>query len=149
MTEYNAHIEWDVRAVDDDQLVDALIDYHPAVSRGERGHVAATITLPAETLRQAATSALAIADAVAAQALDAAPVLALEILPTAEYDRRHGLEPMPELMSVTEAAEVLDVSRQAVLQRLESGSLPGTKVGKTWVVQAHALEAATAPKPTA
>jgi excisionase family DNA binding protein len=46
---------------------------------------------------------------------------------------------MPELVSVTEAAERLGVSRQAVLQRLASGSLPGTKVGTTWAVQERAL----------
>ncbi|MEK8226712.1 helix-turn-helix domain-containing protein [Oerskovia sp. M15] len=108
---------------------------------GARGHVAAEITLPAESLRQAATTALAIAETGAVRAaLDGADVLALEVLPTAEFDQRNGLDPMPELVSVTEAAEELDVSRQAVLQRLESGSLPGTKVGKTWVVQARALE---------
>lgn len=141
MTEYNAHIEWATRSGDDDELVDALVDYHPAVSRGARGHVSAEITLPAESLRQAVTTALAIAENGAVRAaLDGAEVLALEVLPTAEFDQRNGLDPMPELVSVTEAAEELDVSRQAVLQRLESGSLPGTKVGKTWVVQARALE---------
>jgi excisionase family DNA binding protein len=138
MTEYNARIEWATRTGDDD-LVDALVDYHPAVSRSERGWVEATVTLPAETLRQAATTALAIAEAASAAVLDGAAVLVLEVLPTPEFDERNGLVPMPELVSTTEAAEKLGVSRQAVLQRLESGSLPGTKVGKTWVVQARAL----------
>ena len=139
MTEYNARIEWATRTGDDDDLVDALVDYHPAVSRSERGWVEAHVTLPAETLRQAATSALAIAEAASAAALDGAGVLVLEVLPTAEFDERNGLVPMPKLVSVTEAAERLGVSRQAVLQRLESGSLAGTKVGKTWVVQEGAL----------
>jgi len=139
MTEYNARIEWATRDGDDDDLVDELVDYHPAISRSERGWVAADLTLPAETLRQAATTALAIADAASAAVLDGAAVLALEVLPTAEFDQRNGLVPVPELVSVTEAAERLGVSRQAVLQRLESGSLPGTKVGKTWVVQERAV----------
>jgi excisionase family DNA binding protein len=141
MTEYNARIEWATRTTDDDDLVDELVDYHPATSRSERGWVEATITLPAETLRQAATTALAIAEAASAAVLDGAAVLVLEVLPTAEFDERNGLAPMPELVSVTEAAERLDVSRQAVLQRLEAGTLPGTKVGKTWVVQAAAVSA--------
>lgn len=40
------------------------------------------------------------------------------------------------MVSVTEAAERLDVTRQAILNRLETGSLAGQRVGKTWVLPA-------------
>lgn len=92
---YNAHLEWDARSVDDDKLIDALVDYHPATSRSGRGRVCADFTIPAESLHQAAVSALAIADA-AVRLLNSAPVLNLEVLPTAEFDQRYELEPMPE-----------------------------------------------------
>jgi excisionase family DNA binding protein len=139
MTDYNARIEYATRDDVDDDLLDALAPYHPATGRGVRGHVAAIITLPAENLVQATRTALAVAeDAIAAE------VLAIEVLPTAEFDARNGLDPLPELLSVTEAAERLGVSRQAVLQRLESGSLAGTKVGTTWVVQAAQVSRANA-----
>jgi excisionase family DNA binding protein len=142
MTDYNARIEYATRDGDDDDLIDALAGYHPAIARAPRGWVEAIITLPAETLRQATTTALAIAEVAGRAALAGAEVLALEVLPTDEFDARNGLAPMPALMSVTEAAAELGVSRQAVLQRLEAGSLPGTKVGNAWVVQAAAVHAA-------
>lgn len=128
--EYNARIEYETREDIFDDLMAALADYHPAIARSERGWVEAHITLPADTLRQAVTTALAIAEAASA-----VPVLAIEVLPTAEFDARVDLVEVPELVSVTDAAELLGVTRSAVLQRLESGSLPGTKVGKTWVIQ--------------
>lgn len=128
--EYNARIEYQTREDIDDRLLDALADYHPATGRAPRGWVEAIITLPAENLRQAATTALAVAEAA-----HVAPLLAVEVLPTAEFDARHGLTPLPDLVSVTEAALLLGVSRQAVLQRLERGTLAGSKVGDTWVVQ--------------
>ena len=132
--EYNARIEYETREDITDDLMAALIDHHPAITRSGRGWIEAHITLPAETLRQAVTTALAIADSASNVA-----VLAIEVLPTAEFDARVDLEAMPELVSVTDAAELLGVSRSAVLQRLESGSLPGTKVGKTWVLQKGAI----------
>lgn len=141
MTDYNAQIEFRTRKDIDDLLIDRLTDYHPATGRSPRGWVEVTVTLPAENLRQAMNTALAVAEGT-----HVAPVLGIEVLPTAEFDARNGLAPMPELASVTEAAQLLGVSRQAVLQRLESGSLAGQKVGSTWVVQrGHILPADPAP----
>jgi excisionase family DNA binding protein len=134
MTRYNARIEYATREPVDDHLIHALIDYHPATGRSPRGWAEVTITLPSESLRQATVTALALAEA--ALAVD---VLALEVLPTDEFDARLGLTPLPEIVSVTEAAEKLGVSRSAVLKRLESGSLPGQKAGSTWVVRADAV----------
>lgn len=135
MTQYNAHVEWaaphDDGRVDD--LVDALTDYHPAVGRSDLGHTEAIFTLPADTLRQAAGTALSIAEA-------HGEVLVLEVLPTDEFDKRHGLVPMPALLSVPEVAEALKVSPQAVRQRVESGSIPATRVGKHWLVQASVVD---------
>lgn len=134
MTAYNARVGYRTREPVDEQLLEQLAPYHPATSRSLGGWVEVTFTLPAETLRQATATALAVADA----ALDA-EVLTLEVLPTAEFDARLGLAPLPELLSVTEAAEKLGVSRTAVLKRLESGSLSGQKIGSTWVVPADAV----------
>lgn len=134
MTKYNARFEYRTREPIDDRLIHALIDYHPATGRSPRGWAEVTITLPSESLRQATVTALALAEAALAVEL-----LVLEVLPTDEYDARLGLAPLPEIVSVTEAAAKLRVSRQAVLQRLESGSLPGKKAGNTWVVHADAL----------
>lgn len=59
--EYNARIEYDERRGVDADLLDALTDYHPATSRSPLGRVEVTITLPAESIRQAATTALSVA----------------------------------------------------------------------------------------
>lgn len=134
MTEYNARFEYRTREPVDDHLIHALIDYHPATGRSPRGWAEVTISLPAETLRQATVTALALAEAALA-----VEVLVIEVLPSAEHDARLGLAPLPELLSVTETAARLGVSRTAVLKRLESGSLTGQKIGSTWVVPADTL----------
>lgn len=141
MHEHNARIEVSRRDIADawaERVVDALAGYGPAVSRGPTGCAEVIITVPATDLRQAFITACALArDATESE------VVAAEVMTTAEWDRRHGLEPLPELLSVTQVADALGVSRQAVLQRLESGSLSGVKVGNAWVIQAPVVTAAT------
>lgn len=58
----------------------------------------------------------------------------LEVMPQAEFVTRSESEVLPPLVSVPQAAELLGVSRQAVLDRAQRGTLPGTKVGDTWVL---------------
>jgi predicted DNA-binding transcriptional regulator AlpA len=57
------------------------------------------------------------------------PLIALEVLPTADFDRREGLTPVPELIGADDAADLLGISRQAVLKRYNTGALPGHRVG--------------------
>ena len=38
------------------------------------------------------------------------------------------------LLSVSEAAEMLEVTRQRVLAMINNGKLDGVKVGNTWIV---------------
>ena len=45
---------------------------------------------------------------------------------------------LPELLSVSEVAQRRGVSRQAVLQRIESGKLPARRVGSIWAIPAVA-----------
>lgn len=51
---------------------------------------------------------------------------------------------MPALMSVTEVAAALGITRQAVLLRAGAGQLLGAKVGNTWVFRAAVVERASA-----
>ena len=141
-TMYNVEAELDIRDVEEraEQLVDDLAGYHPAASRSPVGNAQVIISLPAETLRQAFNTALAVIEQ-----STGARVLVAEVMTTAEFDRRLGLEPMPEMLSVAEAAAELEVTPQAVRQRLASGSLAGTKVGGTWYVPRSALVAPTHP----
>jgi len=119
---------------DIDAVLDALIDYHPAIGGDATGEAHVVITLPAEGLDQAISTARALF----------APLrpLGLEVVPTELWDRRVGIPRVPELLSVTDVATRLGVTRQAILQRIESGSLPAVKVGKGWAVPAAAVPAA-------
>lgn len=138
---YNAVITFDSRdAKVIDAIMDALKDHHVAATSHPLGYVQATITLPADTVRQATTTALALADTVTHPTRGfAVPVLSIEVLPTDVFDAMLGVEATPELLSVTQAAEQLKVSPQAVRERLERGTLPGIKIGATWAVYAAAL----------
>lgn len=134
---HTVRVELDTRDDIDTQLATALSAYHPTLSRGPRGHVIVAITLPADTVVQAVHTAVA----VVAQATGT-DVLTVEALPAEESAKRAGLTPVPPLLSVSEAAAQLGVSRQAVLQRIDSGSLPATRIGSTWAVPEAGLSQA-------
>lgn len=53
------------------------------------------------------------------------------------YDK--GWEPTPELVSVAEAAELLGISRQRVLQKINAHQLPATRVGRDYAIPRTAL----------
>ncbi|NHN55748.1 helix-turn-helix domain-containing protein [Calidifontibacter sp. DB0510] len=133
MTSYTATVETAARRTpaDLDAAIDALEAYHGAIGTSVLGRLEATITLDAETLRQATQTAVA----VVADALGS-PAVAVNVAPTADVDRAQGRPPIPELLSVADAAERLGVTRQAILQRIDSGAIAATKVGKAYVVRA-------------
>ncbi|WP_404316310.1 helix-turn-helix domain-containing protein [Prescottella equi] len=140
---YNVVAELDV-AFDEhtvDQLIEPIADHSGSVGRSELGRTEVVFTLPAESIRQANTTALAI--------LDRYPftLLSLRVLTTDDYDRITDAIELPPLVSVTEAANALGVSRQGVLKAINTNKLPATRVGDTWVlreaaVQAHARRSA-------
>lgn len=49
-----------------------------------------------------------------------------------------------ELLSVTQVAQLLGITRQAVLKRIRAGRLEATKVGRNYVVPAEAVHGAPA-----
>lgn len=123
-----------------DALVDALAGYHPAVGASDRGRFEVVITVLAESLRQASTTGLAIL----AHALPDREVVAYEVLSTKDFDERNGIEYLPDVVGVSEAAEIMGVSRQRVLQLVEAGSLPHARAGKAVVIpRAAAVKRAT------
>ncbi|AEI11801.1 excisionase family DNA-binding protein [Cellulomonas gilvus] len=148
-TSYNARVDLDrpaPRGHDDpwvDQVIAELDGYGPAVSRSWDGRTSIDLTLPATDVRQAVTTTLALV----AHAAGAVAVTGLEVLTTEALDRRPATKPMPDLLSVTEAAEQLGVSRQAVLQRIEAGKLAAARVGTTWAIPADAVAVLQAERP--
>ncbi|WP_032380932.1 helix-turn-helix domain-containing protein [Rhodococcoides fascians] len=140
MTNFNVVAELDVPMESiTDELTDDIMAkievYHGTLGRSPLGRAQLTLTLPADTLRQASATAWA----VLADAFPARTVLSMNLLLTDDFDRVHGLEPIPDLLSVSEAAGEMGVSRQRVLQLISTGSLPATKVGNAWLVPSIAV----------
>lgn len=145
---YNARIELDSRDHDEaavDVLMDVVAEYDGVVARAVHGgRVELIFTVPADTIRQAVITALSVVLATGHQ------VYALEVLPTDEFHRRIDATPMPELLSIPQAAEQLGVTRQRALQLVNGGQLAGVKVGDAWVLPRAAVAAraaASAPQP--
>lgn len=114
-----------------DAILDELAGHHPAVVAGPTGEAEIVITLPADDLTQAIATARAL--------LTRHRPIGLEVIPTDMWDKRQDTAPVPELLSVTDAANRLGTTRQAVLQRIETGSIPATKVGLSWIIPAATL----------
>ncbi|OYO16651.1 DNA-binding protein [Enemella dayhoffiae] len=137
MTNYNAILTIDKPYVGawvepfTDRVHEQFRRYSPATAGGRDGRAQVIITLPATTLEQATQTATALL--VEGEDWPAEPC-GLEVLTTELYDRLGGFTLMPDLVSISEAAEQLGISRQAVLQRIESGRLPASKVGSAWVI---------------
>lgn len=139
-TDYNLTVETTHRYTVEvaEQLLDALADYHPAVGRTSRNRLEVIVTLPAADLRQAIATGLAVVE----RAAHPAKVTSVEAMTTKEFDARTDVDDpveIPELVSITEAAAALGVTRQAVHQRIEAGTLPATQIGKTWVIPKSAI----------
>src|SRR4051794_22459074 len=100
---------------DGEQLLDALDGYSPAVAHAP-GRATVIFTLPAEDLAQATRTGLALLQANVDHEL-----LSIEVMTTEDFDRREGLDVLPELVSVPDAAEMLGTSRQAVQQQIDRG----------------------------
>lgn len=125
MKMYNAVVEVDRKdAADVDALMDQLEHHHPAVGISPRGWLEARISLPAETLTQACTTATLIVEAATGAA-----AIACEVMTEDEFDAREGFEPVPDLLGVTEAAEILGVSRQRIDQLVHAGKIQSIPVG--------------------
>lgn len=112
-------------------VLPSLDDYAPRASADAGGAARVTITVPADTLGQAIRTAEAV--------FAPSRPTGLEVIPAGLAERRRAGVEVPALLSVTEAAERLGVSRQAVLQRVESGTLAATRIGNAWAIPAAAL----------
>jgi len=117
-----------------DQLMTDLEQLHPAVSTSPRGWLTVTITIPAEHVGQAVTLAIAAVEQAAGH-----PTIAVTAMTETEADAREGWETPSELVSVKEAADILGVSRQAVLDRIARHTLPASKVGRGYTIPRAAL----------
>lgn len=140
---YNALIEVNERTPLTPQRVDTLMeaisDYHGTVSQHPRGWVTLRITHPAENLTQATRTAILIAE----HATDA-HAIRCDVMLEEEFDLRNGFDTAPELITLSEAARVLGISRQAVLKQVNDGKWKtARKVGTDWTLALSELDSRT------
>lgn len=89
MEMYNALVEVDAtQVVHVDELMARLAAYHPAVGISPRGWLEARVSLPAESLVQACTTAVAVVEAAALTV-----AIACEVMTEAEFEVREGFGP--------------------------------------------------------
>jgi excisionase family DNA binding protein len=143
MEHYNLRAELSVRRPSPrtteelfDRIVDDLAEFSAAASISERGRVEVVITIPGDTLRQAVQVGLAVLTGAGLE-----PVR-VEAMTTAEWDASNGVtDRVPELLSVTDVATMLGLTRQGVLHRINTGDLPAKKVGREYAIPADAVKA--------
>lgn len=132
---YAATVEVAKQDYDSDEVMNRLASFHAGLGQSERGWASATITLPAESLDQAAHMAtVLIAAAFGTEAI------ACEVMTEHERDARQGWSSTPsELVSVTEAAELLGITRQGVLDGIKHKRFQAEKVGREWTINRASL----------
>jgi predicted DNA-binding transcriptional regulator AlpA len=123
VAEFAAHVTTDIEQVSDEQLDDLVDALAPVAGVPSLlgGRLSVQLTLEAEGMRGALEQAVrAVGEAMAAAGVGM-HVVGVEVLEQAEFDRRQGLPPQVEdLVSTTEAGEILGVSRQRILQLAEA-----------------------------
>jgi predicted DNA-binding transcriptional regulator AlpA len=144
MTDYNIRLEYQMPPTEEsgDLLVETFKTFHPAAGPVGNGNIDVWLTLPGVDAYDVSQIATGLATKVQR------PLVALEVLPTADFDRREGLTPVPELIGADEAGDILGISRQAVLKRYSTGALPGHRIGeKVIAFTRRDVETAAAPRP--
>lgn len=132
MRHYTAEVVFKTTAAAE-EIMDVIKDFHGVYTiRGAGEEHAITISYPADSDKQAETIAEAVTEKFG-------EVVGLNVLTTQDRDRNEGYPPIPDLVSVTQAAEMLGVTRSAVIQRIESGSIYAVKVGNAWVIPSAIL----------
>lgn len=139
---YSAHIEVTDKTPLDDLpdlavKIQKMAALNGVLGQHPRGWLAASMVIHADDPVTAAAGAVAAVEGVYGH-----PVLSLRIVPTDEDVARakYPTHPIPKLYSVTEVAEKLGVTRQAVLQQITvSKTLPAIRIGTTYAIPATAL----------
>lgn len=120
----------DLTADDIDRAMDALAEYGAALGVTPRGHQAARLTVPADSITQAASTAASVAAAAIG-----GTVIRIDAMTEAEAEARVGEVEVPDLLGVPEAAAILGVSAQRVRQMIAEGKLAAHRVGdRSWAL---------------
>jgi len=132
MRHYTAEVDFKT-SITPDEIMAVIETFHGVYTFHEQRHAhAVTISFPADSGKQA----IAIATAVAEKFGE---VTGLKVLTSEEFDRQEGFTHIPDLVSVTQAAQIMGITRSAVIQRIETGSVYAVKVGNAWVIPSATL----------
>lgn len=101
-----------------DELMDGLAEYAVAVGTSPRGWLELRISVPATSLAQAVSTALAVVESATGSA-----AIACEVMTEDEFAARQGFTAEPDIVSSAEAAEILGVSRERVRQLAAAGRI--------------------------
>lgn len=148
MKYYTAVVEISKRgnmsAAEVDTVMDRLNGYSPSLSVSPRGYRSARISVPAENLAAAATAAILAVTFAHGLAVDGA--VSIELMSEAEAELRDGSLEVPDLVGVTEAADMLGVSPQRVRQMIDEGKLAAHRVGnRSFALVRAEVEAKVSP----
>lgn len=115
-----------------DTMLEELADFFPSVRAGQGRSTQILMSIPATSTRQATMTGLALTER-----------YGTPLKLTTQTAERRALEEdwptIPELISVAEAAAILGVTRQRVLQMINEGRLPRHTVGRANVLPRRAL----------
>lgn len=120
-------------------MAERLARWHAAVGRSPAGRLDVQMSVEAESIRHAAEVAqLVVLDAARSVGYgDAEPVL-IEVMTEAEFGRQQAAPPVPELVDAGQAATILGVSRQRVVQLADR--LGGIKIGNSYAFPRATVE---------
>ncbi|MDY5154271.1 helix-turn-helix domain-containing protein [Actinotignum urinale] len=128
--DYTATIEITTSKAPED-IHDALEAYGVSVAEQPEGY-RTIFTYPATTLKQAITTGLTLIESVGTP-------YTFEVKPSQLEEIENKSGNLPPLLSAKEAGERLGITPQAVKNRIEAGTLSGTKVGNQWIVPLHSV----------
>lgn len=142
MNHYSIYIELDIPSPNPETITELhgwLVDrgfQNAAVGTSPAGRLDVLVTALGDGLSMAQATTLAIV-----QQLAGAAAVYTENMTEEEFNARQGFTPIPDLVSVSEAADRLGISRQRVLQMVETGAFRSArKVGNTLVIAATEVE---------